>query len=138
MAEIPARPRKSELPWNYRPWVSMVLCGILLLLLVMSYLDDRSHWLAILAVQISGAIFGLIGVPAQIRNIDAGWDRRIGRRPARKESYFFVLLMFLASIVGFIIGRWSGIHDLHWDAIIAYIFVSMLISDYLWWRCLPE
>jgi hypothetical protein len=94
--------------------------------------------LIVLAAQICGAIFGLIGVPAQIRNIDAGWDRRIGRKPARKESYLFFLLMFLAATVGFIIGRWFKISDLHWDAIIAYIFACMLMSDYLWWRSLPE
>jgi len=138
MAETPARPRKSELPWNYKPWVTIIGCSLLLLLLVADLLVNESHWLIVLAAQISGAIFGLIAVPAQIRNIDAGWDRRIGRKPARKESYFFVLPMFLASFIGFIIGRWSGIRDLHWDAIIAYLFVSMLISDYFWWRSLPE
>jgi len=82
MEEMPVRPRKSELPWNMRPWAIICLgCIALLWALLVILTGPHAEYYPIplslsLIVFVLGCSAGLISVKAMIRRHGSHWPIR--------------------------------------------------------------
>jgi hypothetical protein len=75
--QTPARPRRSELPWNYSPWFLAGYAAFILAvcagLLILEWSAKRpTHWPIAAAAFFLGAGIGLLGVRPMTKILEAG------------------------------------------------------------------
>jgi hypothetical protein len=75
--QTPARPRRSELPWNYNPWFlaghTVFVVAVAAGLLVLEWsVKHHTHWPLAAATFLLGAGIGLLGVRPMIKILEAG------------------------------------------------------------------
>jgi|GEM_PF-3748736 len=148
MAEIPLRPKRSELGWNLKPWFHIASCLLMLAVLLFFFLKDRADgvegtWLFFWGFVLFGAIIGLIGVPARLKYLNTHWRKGkhvyIETFIGLKDSFLVLLPVWIASAIGLVIAWfWRLQPQVYLYMFFGCLFTWDVLANFLWWRSLPE